>query len=229
MTVTSLHSEAVLRLGKKIVDELALDESVDTLGRWMAHYIAQLMLEAETAETDDHPAKMSRCAEAILNLWKHRYELPFPNRPFEDWKVILRALESLDPTDDAPRYFRSIRMAIDETEENAESGEWLKAVDGLDYSAKLLIQYCLVLAAQSALDKTREWVALAEAAGADDEIDLSILHVIAEESDLLESTEPDERARKRLEDRLSRLKGFQTLAKGLASQLRRQLKHEGSR
>ena len=39
--VERIRSDSVLALGKKLVDELGLDQSVDTLGRWMAHYIAE--------------------------------------------------------------------------------------------------------------------------------------------------------------------------------------------
>ena len=41
--VKRIRSDSVLALGKKLVDELGLDQSVDTLGRWMAHYIAEKM------------------------------------------------------------------------------------------------------------------------------------------------------------------------------------------
>lgn len=94
--VTSVRSDPVLQLGKKIVDELGLDQSVDTLSRWMAHYIAELIHSAETADTEDRSEKLSRCASAILDLWEHRSELPNGKRPFEDVEPILRALQSLD-------------------------------------------------------------------------------------------------------------------------------------
>lgn len=41
------RSSDVLELGKLLVKALDLDETVDTLGRWMAHHIAELMQAAE--------------------------------------------------------------------------------------------------------------------------------------------------------------------------------------
>ena len=214
----------VLDLGRALVEELSLDPGVDTLSRWMAHYIAELIDDAETAKVEDRPAKLAKCADAILDLWERRHQLPNGKRPFEDLEPILRALESLDPTDDTPRYFRFPRMEVDETEQNAETRKWLELADGLDYSAKILIRYCLTQAAQTASDKSKGWVELAEAVGLEDDIDLPVIRFITDESDLTKASEPDDRARKLLEDRINRLDGFKKMADALASDWRRQLK-----
>lgn len=214
----------VLDLGRALVEELGLDPGVDTLSRWMAHYIAELIENAETAKVADRPAKLAKCADAIIGLWERRHRLPNGKRPFEDLEPILRALESLDPADDTPRYFRSPREAADETEQNAETRKWLELADGLDYSAKILIRYCLTQAAQTALDRSKDWVVLAETAGLEDGIDLPVIRVITDESDLTKANEPDDRVRKLLEDRINRLYGFKKMADALASDLRRQLK-----
>ena len=222
-----MRSDAVLELGKRIVDELGIDRTDDTLGRWMAHYIAELIHGAETAKAKERPAKMAKCADAILNLWKHRYQLPAGKRPFEDFEPILRALASLDPSDDTPRYFRQIRTAAEEAVENPETRKWLEISDNIDYLARSLISYCLVQAAQTALDRSKEWVTLAEAAESDEGIDFAVISSIADESSLLKLTNPDERARKRLEDRIKQLDGFKKKAAALASELRRQLRQSG--
>lgn len=214
----------VLDLGRTLVSELGLDPGVDTLSRWMAHYIAELIEEAETAKVEERPAKFAKCADAILKLWEHRHQLPNGKRPFEDLEPILRALASLDPTDETPRYFRSPRRAADETEQNAETRKWLELADGLDYSAKILIRYCLTQAAQTALDRSKDWVVLAETAGLEDDSELQVIRVITDESDLTKASEPDDRARKLLEDRINRLNGFKEIADSLASDLQRQLK-----
>ena len=110
----------ILDLGRALVEELGLDPGVDTLSRWMAHYIAELIEAAETAKVEERPAKLAKFADAILKLWEHRHHLPNGKRPFEDLEPILRALESLDPNDDTARYFRSLRMASDESEKNVK-------------------------------------------------------------------------------------------------------------
>jgi len=213
-----------LDLGRALVEELGLDPGVDTLSRWMAHYIAELIKDAETAKVEERSAKFAKCANAILGLWERRHQLPDGKRPFEDLEPILRALESLDPTDDTPRYFRSPRMAVDETEQNAETRKWLELADDLDYSAKILIRYCLTQAARTALDRSKDWAVLAENAGLDQGIDLPVIRFITDESDLTKSSEPDDIARKLLEDRINRLNEFKKMTNVLASDLRRQLK-----
>jgi hypothetical protein len=218
--------KGLLDFGRALVKQLNLDPGVDTLSRWMAHYIAELIEAAETAKIEDRPANLAKCADAILGLWERRHQLPDGKRPFEDLEPILRALESLDPTNDTPRYFRSPRMAVDETEESPETRKWLKLIDGLDYSAKILIRYFLTQAAQTALDRSKDWVALAEAAGLRDGIDFSVIRIITDESDLTKASEPDDSARKLLQDRINRLDAFKKMADALASDLRRQLKQE---
>lgn len=209
-------------LGRALVEELGLEPGVDTLSRWMAHHVAEMIEDVETANVEDRPAKSAECAKTILNLWERRHQLPDGKRPFEDLEPILRTLESLDPADDTPRFFRSQRMTVDETKENAETREWLKFADGLDYSAKVLIGYCLTLAAQTALDKSKNWVALAEAAGLEDGIDLPVVRFVSAQDDLTKATEPDDREKRLLEDRINRLDWFKKMAEALATQLRQQ-------
>ena len=57
--VRRIRSDSVLALGKKIVDELGLDQSADTLGRWMAHYLAEKMKDAEALPPTEPVSK--RC------------------------------------------------------------------------------------------------------------------------------------------------------------------------
>lgn len=213
----------MLELGKRLTKELGLDQSADTLGRWMAHYIAELIYNAENASPDEQPMTMKACYEAILNLWQHRHALPDGKRPLEELEPLLRAIESLDPEDDTPRCFRSMRAAIDDEEEDGDTKAWLTLVDGIDYSAKVLIRYCLIRAAESALNKSAEWVKLAEAAGADDGVEFPLIRVISSEADILEASNPGEAERRLIEDRINRLEAFAERAMAVASELRQGL------
>ena len=224
LTVTSVRSDAILKLGKKIVNELGLDQSVDTLGRWMAHSIAELIHDAEASGAKDRPAKLAMCSDAILALWKHRHELPSGKRPFEDLGPIMRTLESLDPDDTTPRYFRAQNTAADE-EQDVEIANWLKLANRLDYSARLLIGYCLTRAAGAAVDKSKEWVALAEKADADVGLEHLVVRFISNAKDQFDSTELNDIAREGIKERLKRLTEFKKIAAALASDLRKQLKH----
>lgn len=215
--------KGILEIGRALIKELGLDPGDDTLSRWMAHYIAELIEGAETATVEDRQEKLAKCAETILSLWKHRYELPNGKRPFEEFEPIYRAIESLDPDNDTPRYFRPVRNAADKSEENDGARKWLELADGLDYSAKLLIRYCLEQASQDALDKSQEWVKLAEVAGLEDGIDSPVIRFVTAEKEIDVQARTDERTRKLLEDRIDRLNAFKKMADALASNLRRKL------
>jgi len=69
-----------------------------------------------------------------------------------------------------------------------------------------------------------EWLTLAEEAKAHEGIDFAVIRSIAAESSLFKLTDPDEKARKQLEDRIKRLDGFKKKASALASEPRRQLR-----
>ncbi len=86
-----------MTLGKRIVKELDLEDSVDTLGRWMAHRIAELMERAEQAETEaEQEAAKNECTDVIIRLWEHRAKFPF-KPPLADIAKFLKNLTS-DPS-----------------------------------------------------------------------------------------------------------------------------------
>ncbi len=221
--VESVRCKAMLELGKKMVKELGLDQSVDTLGRWMAHYIAELIQDVENASVEEKSVKQQACCDVILNLWQHRHILPDGKRPFEEFEPILRTLDSLNPDDDTPRYFRAVRAVVDDAEENDETKSWVELIDGLDYSAKILIRYCLTQAAQNALNKSLEWVDLAEAAGKDETAEFSLIHIISEEDGTMKDYDPDEEERKHIKDRIKRLESFVEMAMVVVSELRKKV------
>ena len=190
----------------------------------MAHHIAELINDVENSSYEKRPANADRCANAILHLWKHRHQLPNGKRPFEDMEPIMRTIESLDPNDDTPRFFRSQRLEAEESVQSTKTKKWLKIIDGLNYSAKLLIGYSLKQASEKALDKSEKWVKLAEKIDLEDDIDLPVIRFITEKDSQLEANESEDREKKRLEGRIDRLNGFIEMADALKSDMRRQLR-----
>lgn len=218
-----LRSDPIIALGRRLVEELGLEDSADTLGRWMAHYIADLIAKAESATDEERRSAEKSCFDAILALWNHRAELPNGKRPFEELEPVVRAIESLDPDNNTPRYLRSARASVGDNVEEPEAESWLRMVEGLDYSARVLIGYCLGQAARAAADKSKEWVKLAEAAGANRGVSEIVIRFISSPADLEEDADIDEEARRQLEERLRRLESFTQIANALATQWREQL------
>lgn len=213
-----------MELGKRIVEELGPNESLDTLTRWMAHYVAELMHAAEAATGEERRAQMAACAGAILDLWNHRARLPNGRRPFEELEPMLRTLESLDLNADALRYYRSQPETIEENAQSPGARQWIRMAKGLDYSARVLIRHCLACAAESALDKSGKWVELAEAAGADQGVELPVVRFVTSEIDLLQADDPDEKQRRAIEDRIARLGDFQRMIPQVLAHFRDRLK-----
>lgn len=215
--------EEVLTLGRKLVDELGQEPRVDTLSRWMAHYIAELIDAALNAAPEERAAAERKCFETILELWEHRAELPDGRRPLENLEPIVRALESLDPDNETPRYFRFVRRTIDRVKEGPHTLSLLDFVDGIDSTARILIGYKLADAARSALDESKEWVAAAEKAGTGPGFVHILASLVAGERDGDEESHETKLERKRLSDQLERLEAFTGVAAGVTDEIKARL------
>jgi hypothetical protein len=150
------HSESVLELGQKLVNELVLDQ-FDTLGRWMAHYIAEKIAAAQSAGEEERQQRLSECCDEILRLWSHRRNFDRSVRPLESFEPVFRALNSLDPDNASNRFFDR----VEEDNESDETREWLRLASEADEAARHVISHCLSRAADSSLNREREWVTLA--------------------------------------------------------------------
>lgn len=216
--------EQVLALGRKIVDELGMEPSVDTLGRWMAHYIAELIDAAENAPPNELAASQEKCFDAIFELWGHRAELPNGKRPFEDLEPIIRALESLDPDDETPRYFRSVSSGIVATDEDPQTQSLLENVSNIDSTARILIGYALGQAAHSTTNKSKEWVALAKEARIDPGVADIVIQFVSSGSDGETKNDPSKYERERLQKRIKQLEAFTEMAAHVSADLKERLK-----
>lgn len=218
----SAQSEKVLELGRKLVEELGLADSTDTLGRWMAHHVADLIAKAETATGADKGTAEADAFDAILKLWKHRSEFPAGKRPFGELESIIRTIASLDPEDDTLRYYRMVRPPKGETADSSDQEKWLRLAEDMDYVAKVPIGYCLEEAAGAALDRSKEWVKLAEGIGETgiSEITIRFLSATADSNKALD---PNAGQRKVLADRVKRMRGFVGVAESVVETLSKRL------
>lgn len=77
-----------------MVRELDLEDGVDTLAKWMAHHVAELIHDSETLPTDEKRAKAGkRAVETILKIWEHRESLPSYAYPLARYNEVLRVLD----------------------------------------------------------------------------------------------------------------------------------------
>ena len=171
--------ERVISLGKALVQELGLELGVDTLSRWMAHYVAEQITIAENATDEEKFKAEQRCVETILKLWRHRSSLPDGRRPFEKFGLIFNTLDRLDPENTRPFYYPSLHdysSGPDDAPEviTDDVQEWIDIALGIDRAARVLIDFAIKQAAHGAADeKTSSW--LENAAGLTDSEDVSLV------------------------------------------------------
>ena len=151
-TGKSKHSEQVISLGKRLVQELGLEPDVDTLGRWMAHYIAELITAAETTiDPAERLRAQEKCCGAILKLWEHRSALPRNLRPLSNLENVLKAIEDL----------RSNEQPLSRLSPEAMEtigGPWMGFVKKLENTAVRMCRIAvLTAAAESMTGKEKIW------------------------------------------------------------------------
>lgn len=210
-------SAATLALGEKLVVELNLAESTDTLARWMAHYVAELMVHAEHAPLPERDAAQQLCARAILDLWAQARAFPAERAAFESIDRVIEAIESLHP-DRGPHYRNDLWRALDARATNGDSEveKLLTTALGIDGAARSLIHHVLAHAAHVAGRDSAEWLELAQHLDEEDalsELRIRIVRAGREEAELKNHRVEE------LKKRIALLEHFAALAQALKTSL----------
>lgn len=106
---TSISVVDALELGRTLVENLQLPDSNDTLGKWMAHYLAEQMIAVKKLR--DPGAKKAaerQIADVIIKLWLHRESFRNRINPLFNLAPILNVIQTLKPDNDSfiPRAFK---------------------------------------------------------------------------------------------------------------------------
>lgn len=143
--------KGIIQLGKTIVNEFQLDPGVDTLARWMSHYIAEQIVLSEKSEMDKREKSKEKCFEMILQLWNHRSDFPNRIRPFKDFDSILNVLSSINPENNTMFYYN--QESIDEKKEPSEVQYWLEIAKEIDKVARIWLDFSIKKAASIATNE----------------------------------------------------------------------------
>ena len=217
----SKNYKDVLTLGKLLVKELGLEQSVDTLGRWMAHHISELIVEADKTEGSDKSDVEDRCREAVLALWNHINVLPRGHRPFENIEPLLATIQALDPENQAYFYQSEAQSKIEQSTLSNQAKNLLELSLGIDYSARLLIGMCLKYAANEIAEEKRDLLELAKSLDADTPITNVIVTLTDEQEKSNEEQEAEviREAIKTLRSRRERLRKMVEMSELLVSSI----------
>lgn len=214
MDVSSRYKD-ILPLGKKIVEELGLDNSTDTLGRWMAHYIADLIVQAEREPAKAKKATAEKvCFEAIAKLWQHHSGFPKGKRPFEHLDSIIETISTLNPENETPRYYVNCYPDHNDTTDSSEQQKWLNKAKILDDSAKTLIKYCLCRAADGEIDKSKSWVKAVSSIENSNNLEI-IINFISTEHESNEMSAKNEMLLRAMRDRIDKLQAVSVVVDNL--------------
>lgn len=178
--------QKAITLGKLLVKELELEESVDTLGRWMAHHLSLKMKEAENAKGAKKAKLENECADLILRIWDHRWKREPKNNRFHNFEQIFDTLTRLNPQKEKSFYFDELRLRReDSAQKDAQINEWLNIAVEIDKYARICIDFALDLAVAELTDKEQEeW--LQNAPNLTEDIDIKIMKTLIDKGE-----EPD--------------------------------------
>ncbi len=147
------RSKGVISLGKRLVEELGLEPGVDTLGRWMAHYIAELIKAVEEAHNPKERKKaQERCCQTILKLWEHRTSLPDGARPLSNFEGVLKAIKSL-------RGEKTPWLVLSAEQAGKIGGCWMEFAKAVEEKGVRICRIAALTAiAERAFGKEKRWV-----------------------------------------------------------------------
>lgn len=210
-----------MNLGKALVNELNLEPGVDTLARWMAHYIAEQIEIAEKTIGVEKREAEERSFETILKLWSHRAALPSESRPIVNFEPILRTLKRLDP-EEKRHYFFEDRADIPESVPD-EIKRWLNMAKGIDEAARVWLEYVFKQASLAATDEaTIEWLENAIALQEEDQFSVVFRYLHSGfESNVDGKVQKD---RNKLHSNINKLEAFAELNQILLAEYRCELK-----
>jgi hypothetical protein len=86
-----------LALGEQIARELELNENPNTLSRWMAHHLADLLHKAHQSEGADGQAAEDRAVSLILKIWASRRDTPGNVDPLRRLENVISVMDRMRP------------------------------------------------------------------------------------------------------------------------------------
>lgn len=152
----------MLELGTLLASELA---QTDTLGRWMAHYLAERMTSLEQKTGSERAIAEAEVADLILRLWMLRRQLPGGRLPLAEVDEVEAAIARLTPGRRPWGYFGAFSADTEPSTAETEASTTLKAALLVDRLAGDLVHGLIGRAAALAEEDDAAWIKQAEKIG----------------------------------------------------------------
>lgn len=174
---TSSRSDAVVKLGKKILAQFDKSEDRGILTSWMSHYVAELITRGENEKgTPTEDQARQACLDGILKLWSYRNSLPTGLRPFQNAEAAVQTLVRLTPSAEHSFYFRQALPPIDAQDEiSADAMAWLLFAEAFDKKARAFIRLCMSRSFAISAPELRDWISLSGGLDDDPALDIELI------------------------------------------------------
>jgi len=153
----SKHSEEeILKLGKKLIKELELVYSVNTLARWMAHYLAELITNIENTEPREEKQKLKKeCCDIIIEIWGKRERIPI-EKPTDRLKPIIDVISLLKKNEHP---FIRHRFFDKKNGLKNSNSSWLSFLEIIKNNSERIYRKSLIaMISEELLEKDKEWI-----------------------------------------------------------------------
>jgi hypothetical protein len=151
-----------LELGRLLASEL---EHTDTLGRWIAHYLAERMTRLQQKTESERAIAEAEVVDLILRLWALRRQLPGGRLPLAEVDEVEAAIARLAPGRRPWAYFGAFAADTEPSTEATEASTTLKAALLVDRLAGDLVHGLIGRATALAEADEAVWVTQAEQIG----------------------------------------------------------------
>ncbi|WP_111682187.1 hypothetical protein [Winogradskyella tangerina] len=153
----SKHSEEeILKLGKKLIKELDLVYTTNTLARWMAHYLAELINNINKCQSKEEKSKLQKeCCDTILEIWEKRERVPI-EKPTEKLKPIIDVISLLKKNENP--FIRHKFLDKRNRLKNSNSS-WLNFLEIVIKNSERIYRKSLIaMVSEELLEKDKEWI-----------------------------------------------------------------------
>jgi hypothetical protein len=226
MASSATHKE-VIQLGRLLVEQLGQEPATDMTCRWMAHHVAELIVEAEKAKGTKKASARERCVRTILDLWERNAVMPAGRQPFENFTPILATLDAINPDNPTSYYLSSVRRRSNGSSTPDSTIALLDLAQSLDSAARVLIEFLLKEASERATDnKTRAFVTAAAKIPAGKTHRARVVKKLLQRAEALAPERGSGSAKELIKDRIAKLRTFAETCMAMESCLRESLGKE---
>lgn len=144
--------QEILKLGKTLVAEFSDNERNDLTTAWMAHYLSEIITEAEGETIIEKKRKLQgECCEVIMTLWEKRVRFPNKNIPLSGLAEGIIILKSLKDEKNTLSWNRYIDHEI-----SSAWGEYIKQTRKM---TEAILALCLSGGVtENMLDNEKRWL-----------------------------------------------------------------------